>query len=67
VRIKAPIKESQPIHPTQHLLGSALRDRFENADCDMPIFASPFWANMIHALDVDKPEPWPDGQDRQKD
>jgi hypothetical protein len=44
-----------------------LRDRFENADCDMPIFASPFWANMIHALDVDKPEPWPDGQDRQKD
>jgi hypothetical protein len=24
VRIKAPIKESQPIHPTQHLLGSAL-------------------------------------------
>jgi len=25
VRIKAPIKESQPIHQTQHLLGSALR------------------------------------------
>jgi hypothetical protein len=25
VRIKAPIKESQPIHPTQYLFGSALR------------------------------------------
>jgi hypothetical protein len=29
VRINAPINESQPIHPTQHLLGSALRDRAE--------------------------------------
>lgn len=33
----------------------------------MPILDSPIWANMIHALDVDKTEPWPDGQDRQKD